>query len=376
MDSRTPTIAAFIDFRKAFDCVQHPVLMRKLSQLNLDDSVLSWVRSYLSCRSQRVYANGVCSSAMTVTQGVPQASVLGPLFYIIYANDLSHIIKNCHVAMYADDTVLYSANKDFGKSAADLQSDLNLLSDWCSTKGITANTEKTKIMVFGNQNTMRSLPPFDIRFGDAPLLVVQSYKYLGVTLDPQLNYNLHVSRVISSVASKLKQFQRMRSFLNTKAALMVYKNMLLPILEYGDIFIVAASAENHKRLQTLQNKGLRCALKKDLDVSSDTLHADANLLKLKYRREQHLLNFMFDKAQSTDNLKGKTVSTIKTRSQKKKLLSLKRPRTEKFKKSLAYTGPYKWNSLPDALPHEQSKAAFKRSVAGWVKDRSLANVVE
>ena len=122
----------------------------------------------------------------------------------------------------------------------------------------------------------------------------------------------------------------MRGFLSTKAALMVYKGMILPIIEYGDIFLASASVENRKRLQILQNKGLRCALNKGMEAGSEELHSEANLLKLKYRREQHIL-------------------TIRTRSQKKTLLKIKRPYTEKYKNSLSYKGPKKWNSLPIEL---------------------------
>ena len=275
---------------------------------------------------------------------------------------------------YADDTVLYTANRNFEKSVLDLQNDLDLLSDWCDVNGIRANTDKTKIMVFGTQNMQKKLPPFSFKFGNSPLHSVQSYKYLGVTLDSQLNYNLHVSRVIGSVTSRLRQFQRMRSFLNTKAALMVYKNMLLPVLEYGDIFTIAASAENRRRLQTLQNKGLRCALNKGLESSSEAIHAEAKLLKLKYRREQHLLNFMFDKAQVEANITKPSISLVRTRSQSKKLLLLKRPRTEKFKKSVAYTGPSKWNLLPASMQHVNTKGTFKALVAKWVEDKSLKDL--
>ena len=89
----------------------------------------------------------------------------------------------------------------------------------------------------------------------------------------------------------------MRSFLTTKAALLVYKGMMLPILEYGDVFLCGASVADRKRLQILQNKGLRCALNLDIDTSRDDLHIEANLLRLKFRREQHILNHMFDVAQ-------------------------------------------------------------------------------
>ena len=109
--------------------------------------------------------------------------------------------------------------------------------------------------------------------------------YLGVTLDSHLNYNLSISRIINSVTGKLKQFRRMRKFLTTRAAIMVYKGMLLPLLEYGDIFFTGASALNRKCLQILQNKGLPCALNKDIDSSTEDLHAEAKLLKLVHRRE-------------------------------------------------------------------------------------------
>ena len=116
MDARLPTVAVFIDFRKAFDCVQHPVLIQKLNKPGFNMTVINWICSYLSNRQQRVYANETYSSFQDITQGVPQGSVLGPLFYIVYANDLVNKVDNCGIALYADDTVLYTANKDFSES--------------------------------------------------------------------------------------------------------------------------------------------------------------------------------------------------------------------------------------------------------------------
>ena len=370
MDAKLPTLVAYIDFRKAFDCVQHPVLLRKLTQVGLGKPVTDWVRSYLCSRQQRVYANDTYSSFQTINQGVPQGSVLGPLFYIVYANDLVKTVKNCEIALYADDTVLYTASKDIDRSIASLQEDINSLTEWCNENGIMANTDKTKVMTFGSQNMLGKVPEFEIVLNDTPLQFVTAYKYLGMTLDSRLTYNLHVNKIIGSVSAKLKQFRRMRVFLNTKAALLVYKNMLLPMLEYGDVFLTAASNLNRKRLQILQNKGLRCALNRGLETSTDELHAEANLLKLKFRREQHLLNFMFDQAQIPDLLKVKMTHMVKTRSSCKKTLKIKRPRTEKFKKSLAYLGPKKWNILPEELHHVQSKHAYKILVHNLVIKRS------
>ena len=159
------------------------------------------------------------------------------------------------------------------KSINNLQADINSLTNWCEANRIVANTEKTKVMTFGSPIMLKNMPKFDIMLNNVPL---------------------------------------QRSFLNTMAALLVFKNMLLPLLKYGDVFLSATSGLNRKRLQTLQNNGLWCALNKGIETSIDELHATASLLRLKFRREQHLLNFMFDQAQNLHLLKVKPSSGIKT----------------------------------------------------------------
>ena len=232
-----------------------------------------------------------------------------------------------------------------------------------------ANTHKTKVMVFGSPSKLKA--NFEITFNGSPLQQVLSYKYLGVTLDSYLNYNLHVSKIIGSVTDKLKQFRKMRSFLDTKAAVLVYKSMLLPVLEYGDVFLSAASATNRKKLQVLQNKGLHCALNKGIETSNFELHAQANILKLKYRREQHVLNFMFDAAQNPKRVKTRLKTSVSTRSQSKRLIKIKCPYTEKFKKSLEYQGPKKWNALSDEFHHVESRNLFKLLVQNSVFERKI-----
>ena len=370
MDMRMPTLAAFVDFRKAFDCVQHPILLEKLSNLGMNNSVVAWFASYLSNRKQRVLANNVYSSYQMVKQGVPQGSVLGPLFYILYANDIVDTIKHCKIALYADDTVLYTADANFEKSIQKLKTDMVALTNWCETNGIRMNTDKTKLMLFGNAKKLKALPEVDITVNETQLQMVSSYKYLGVMLDGQLNYAKHINKLILSGSLKLKQFRKMRSFLTTKAATLVYKNMLLPVIEYGDIFLSASTCENRKKLQILQNKGLRCAINADNDASSNGLHVEAKLLKLKYRREQHLLNYMFDVSQNECNLKVRLEEGVRTRSSKKKLLKIRKPRTEKCKKSLSYMGPKKWNALPENIQLCKSRLEFKKMVCTHVENKS------
>ena len=220
------------------------------------------------------------------------------------------------------------------------------------------NVDKTKVMIFGNQKRIDRLPVFEVKVDNSPLKVVPHYKHLGITLDGQLNYNTHVQRVISNVTNKLKQFRRMRFFLNTKAATLVYKNMILPLLEYGDIFMVGTSATNRKRLQILQNKGLRCALNRDRTMSREELHAEADLLQLKCRRNIHMLDYMFDMSQVEGHIIKPNVEGVRTRSHTKKTFRVRKPKTEKYKRSLAYRGPKKWNDLPSDLHHLSTRAQF------------------
>ena len=178
MDSGLPVLAAYIDFRKGFDCVQHSTLISKLKQAGLHKSATDWLGSYLSNRSQRVLANDTYSNYLSIKQGVPQGSVLGPLFYIVYANDLCELLTNCGMAIYADDTVLYTSNKDFLISVSKLQVDMVNLEKWCGKNGIMINTDKTKLMIFGSPARLKSLPDFQIKINEMPLQTVSSYKYL------------------------------------------------------------------------------------------------------------------------------------------------------------------------------------------------------
>ena len=249
--------------------------------------------------------------------------------------------------------------------------DLDSLSGWCIRNGIRVNAEKTKTMIFGSPNTVGNLQQFEMKFESVPIQKVSSYKYLGMTLDTRLNYNSHVNGIVSNVSSKLKQFRRMRNFLNVEAAVMVYKSMILPLLEYGDIFLSSTSLDNRKKLQVLQNKGLRCALGREATSSSSEIHGEVNLLKLKFRREQHLLNFMHDWAQDPKRLKVKPSGGVQTRSHRKKMLYVKKPRTEKFKKSFAYRGPKKWNCLSEEFHYADSKEKYKTLVNSLVTQRAI-----
>ena len=185
-DRKVPTLVTFIDFKKAFDCVQFDILLHKIDQLGLDLTICGWIKDYLFDRKQKVIANNHTSRTKTVKQGVPQGSILGPLFYLIYANDIHKIVKNCGFIFYADDTALFSETANFAKAKKDMQRNLNAMSRWCSKNGIYMNVDKTKYMVFGSKCMLTKIRDFDLKINGQPLERGTSYHYLDVTLDPSL----------------------------------------------------------------------------------------------------------------------------------------------------------------------------------------------
>ena len=227
---------------------------------------------------------------------------------------------------------------------------LQIHSDDC----IHMNVDKTSLMLCGRSKKLASLPDPDITVNNIPVTLVPNYTYLGITLDSQLNYNKHVQKCITKVSVKLKQFRRM--------------NMILPMIEYGDMFLTSATVANRRNLQVLQNKGLSCALKRDMDTSVVELHKVAKLSKLKHRREGHLMVHMFGMAQDKSNLKKRVTEGVQTRSSNNKMLRIRKPITDFFKKSLAYMGPQKWNALPEELHHIVSQNRFHRKITHHIEN--------
>ena len=298
-----------------------------------------------------------------MTQGVPQGSIIGPLLYIIYANEISKIIKHSKIALYADDTVLYSTGKNLKKARNLMQKDLKALEKWCARNGIFINASKTKSMFFASKLKLTTIKDEDIelKVNGQQITRVHNYCYLGITLDKQLNYEQHAQIVIKRVTNKLSQLRSMRYFLNKKASLLIYKNMILPILEYGDIFFSSLSSTTLNKLQVIQNRSLRMAIDCRRALSTKDLHKEAKLDKLKVRRKRHTLQFLFHEKADTKLLTRRPSGRI-TRSAGKIMFKLKKTNTEKHKASLHYDGLKMWNALPSVLQKLDDPTCFKHRI--------------
>ena len=190
MNNRNNTVATFIDMAKAFDTVNHQILLNKIEKLGF-----SWknlLKSYLFQRKQVTLANGTTSNQCNISCGIPQGSTVGPLMFIIYMNDISTVLRYSKYQLYADDTVIYSRG-DLDESTANLCQDLSAFENWCDKNKLTLNIGKTKYVTFGlKSQTKKLLITMFLSILNLRLDRVCTYKYLGVTFDMNLNYNKHL----------------------------------------------------------------------------------------------------------------------------------------------------------------------------------------
>ena len=352
------TLAAFIDLSKAFDTVNTSILLAKLEQAGIRRNTLRWCKNYLTGRRQRTVANGASSGYLPVVCGVPQGSVLGPLFFLLYINDLENVMGDCNLKLYADDTVLYQSGDNCEEVEGRLQDSLNLFSKWCSANVLSINAKKTKLMAFGSRSKVKKCRRTKIMLNGERVKLVPSYKYLGVTLDPTLNYRQHVSSIIKCVQHKISLLGKVKRYLNNDVALKIYKSMILPYLDYADVIFCKANATDLDKLQKLQNRCLRLCMGQDRFFNTDRAHKNAETPFLADRRNAHTLNFMYKRKEMRGDLLNKR--EIRTRAHDAPLFKIIIPRCEAVKRSVGYFGAERWNALTPNVRNTNSYQEFKK----------------
>ena len=350
------TLAAFIDLRKAFDTVNLSILIKKLEKAGIRDNMLRWCKNYLANRSQCTLANDVKSKLLPVTCGVPQGSVLGPLFFLVYVNDIEDALDTCGLKLYADDTVIYQSGVSKEEATNKLQYSLNIFTEWCSVNALTINAKKTKLMAFGSRSRVKKAKEVVVTLGNQKLSQVPSFKYLGMILDSTLNFNHQISAVIRTVIHKLILLSKMKRYLKDDTALTIYKSMMMPYFDYADVIFDKAANKDIKKLQRLQNRCLRVCLGKERRFDSDRAHKLTNTPFLRDRRRAHIRNFMYIRKSRRDLL---NMREIRTRAHDAPLFDIKVPRCEAFKRSVGYAGALEWNNLTPDMRNIDSYLAFK-----------------
>ena len=356
MNNSQITAAVFIDLRKAFDTVNHTILLNKLRKMGISDNLFQWCGNYLSNRKQKTLVNGIGSDYHNILCGVPQGSVLGPLFFLIYVNDIVNRIGKEHIQLYADDTVIFIEGKEECEIQDKLQFLLNIFSHWCKENKLSINADKTKFVCFGTKQRIKKCRNIKVALLNTFIQQVPSYKYLGVSLDSNLTFNLQIQMTYKKVSHKLYVLSKIRQFLNTKSAILIYKSMILPYFDYGDIIYMFSSKNELDKLERLQERCINICTRTYGRDNIDNIRIIHKLPTLERRRNCHINNFMYKR---NVNIEKNDDNSIQTRSKSSKKFIIKKPNLEAYKRSVVYSGASRWNSLKPETKNVDIYEAFK-----------------
>lgn len=250
IENKLMTLGLFLDLKKAFDTVQHHILIKKLEMYGIRGVALNLMKNYLTNRYQYVSINNVSSIKMKIQYGVPQGSILGPLLFLLYINDLVEIPGCSEIIMYADDTNIFFT----GKTAECIQTSANTyltkLSKWLNTNHLRLNINKTKYMVF-KPTSKRDTSPLKIMYEGNTLEQVTQQKFLGVWFSEELSWSFHVSKLKAELSQVTGSIYRIQHLIPTWLKQTYYR------LSYGILIWGTTTAFNYNSLIVLQKKMLR-----------------------------------------------------------------------------------------------------------------------
>ena len=324
---------------------------------------LKWIESYLNNRFQRTICNSKLSKMNKIKCGVPQGSILGPLFFLVYINDLKCIMGDIKYQLYADDTVLYCSGYSYEECTIFLQNALDNFVSWCSKNALTINIKKTKVMNFGSKNKVKKARNITIKIKNEILGIVPTYKYLGIHLDQTLNFKYHLDTLLKLINHKLYMFSKIRKYLTVTSAITIYKTMILPYFDYGDVIYMSSNIPEKGKLDKNHIRGLRISFKIQGKIEKNDLFNLAKISNLENRRKLHLRYFMF---KNKKKCIIKEENAVETRGNSGPTFEVKKPNCESYKRNIYYSGAIEWNNLDADVRKLEQSIQFKRIQKSWL----------
>ena len=280
----------FLDISKAFDKVWHKGLLHKLKSYGIEGKLYSLFENYLNDRKQRVVLNGQNSEWASIEAGVPQGSVLGPLLFLIYINDLPGELKS-NVKLFADDTSIFSVVKDINESCEILNNDLLQINNWADQWKMSFNPEPNKQaveVIFSHKIKPQHHPP--IYFNNCPVVSLAFTKHLGIVLDSKLSFEQHLSEKISKANKGIGLIKKLCYDLDRKTLLAIYKSHIRPHLDYGDIIYDRPNIDTFvSKLESVQYNACLAITGAIRGTSKERIYDELGLEHLSKRRWYHRL---------------------------------------------------------------------------------------
>ena len=279
LDNNRIACGIFIDLQKAFDTVDHDILLSKLEHYGIRGTSNDWFRSYLSNRKQFVEIDGQKSDELVLKYGVPQGSVLGPLLFLIYINDLNKAIKYSRVRHFADDTNLINSNTSPKKLQKQLNLDLKNLCNWLKANKISLNASKSELLIFRHPNK-RINYDFKIKIDGKKIIPSLFVKYLGILIDCHLNWGFHCNVLSTKLSRAIGMLTKIRHYVPSELLRTIYFGIFSSLLSYGCQVWGQVRNRHICRLERLQNKAIKVINFANFRESSLPHYRTSKILKL------------------------------------------------------------------------------------------------
>ena len=363
-----------MDLQKAFDTVDHDILCKKLEIMGLNFT--GWLKSYLKGRTQTVIANDTSSEPGIVTCGVPQGSILGPLLFLCYVNDMPISVK-CKLLLYADDSALIISGTDPKQIAEELSKALEECRQWLMDNKLSLHLGKTEAMIFGSKKKLNKVESFKVRCGDVEINNVKKVKYLGLVIDDDLSGESAITNILKKANSRLKFLYRYREMLNFSTRKTLCSALIQCHFDYTcSSWYPGINKKLKSKLQVAQNKMIRFILnlnsqahigQKELNKAG-FLNVPKRVTQLKLGQVFKINNkscpqYLTHHFQKLNEIEGRP----ETRGKANNNFDLPRISTDTF----VFTAIKDWNDLPSSIKDIKAEKTYKEKVKKHLVNMSI-----
>lgn len=356
--------ALLMDLSKAFDCLPHALVICKLHAYGFSQDACQLVASYMQGRQQRVKLGNHRSSWSTLTKGVPQGSIFGPLIFNIFLNDLFYHVKKCSMFNYADDNTLFYSHENIHELLYVLKGDVESVVDWFKCNGMQANPEKFQLII-SHRNKNETV---ELHVCNTVIKSTNSVKLLGITIDSKLNFDSHISDLCKKASRQVNVLKRLSNILSLKVKLAILNSFVLSNFKYCPLIWHFCKRRKLRLIEKIYERALRT-------VYGDTKLSYSELLKLYNRHTLHYERLRLIAVQVYKSLNGLspqyvnclfTVKETGYNLRNKILLVQPIVNTVNYGiSSVSYHGPKVWNTLPENIKTAETLGAFKARLYKW-----------
>lgn len=356
IEENNAAVGVYIDLAKAFDTVNHTLMVKKLENIGFQGPLLSWLTSYLSNRKQCVKINGVLSSDLQIKHGVPQGSVLGPLLFIIYMNDMFELPLRGKITGYADDTSLLYSAKTVKQVNEDFKHDEGILTAWFKENYLHLNINKSCFIIYSYMRTKWN-NDIKLKIGDENLNMVRKVKYLGLLFDEKMTWREHSIELQVKLRKLNFLFFHLKKFFNEKHLKKLYQPLYESVFSYG---IIHWGASKHiQPLKILQNKVCKNILSLPLRTTEKTVYEKMKVNVFEEVYQIKLLIFLF---KNQDLFELRYNKRTRTRLTVSKVATTPGWKKEHSRMQARYQGAKLFQNLSSEIRDEVRLMTFKRQV--------------